>query len=111
MISTHVLDIARGAPASGVAVDLERRDGDEWTMIGGGVTDEKGRITALVPEGGGRAGTYRLTFALGDYHRDHGIAAPFFPEAQVVFDVRSEAEHFHVPLVISPFGYSTYRGA
>ena len=109
MISTHVLDVARGGPAVGITVILEMRHASEWSPIGRGTTDSHGRVAtftdaALVP------GTYRLTFDTGTYHRDHGIATPFFPEAKVTFNVRDADERYHVPLVLSPFGYSTYRG-
>jgi len=110
MITTHVLDIGNGGPAVGVAVILEVRGAHDWEPVGRGTTDERGRLTTLVGDRPIDPGTYRLTFDLGDYHRDRGIAAPFFPEAKVIFSVRDPTEHYHVPLVISPFGYSTYRG-
>jgi 5-hydroxyisourate hydrolase len=109
MISTHVLDIANGGAATGVSVILEMRTADDWKPVGRGVTDDKGRLT-LVDKRPLDPGTYRLTFDLGSYHRESGLSVPFFPEAKVIFNVRDPQEHYHVPLVISPYGYSTYRG-
>jgi 5-hydroxyisourate hydrolase len=110
MITTHVLDIANGVPAVGVSIILEIRGADDWRPVGRGTSDERGRVT-LVEARPLDPGTYRLTFDLGDYHRAQGVAAPFFPEAKVIFSVRDPAQHYHVPLVITPYGYSTYRGA
>ncbi|HUK36646.1 MAG TPA: hydroxyisourate hydrolase [Vicinamibacterales bacterium] len=108
MITTHVLDTARGTPAAGVSVLLEHRSGSEWVTVGRAVTDTNGRVTAftgapLAP------GTYRLTFDTAAYHRSIGVP-PFFPEVAVVFEAVGAAHH-HVPLLLSPYGYSTYRGA
>ena len=111
MITTHVLDIARGSPAIGVTVILEIRQASDWNPVGRGVTDASGRLTTLTDGRELSPGTYRLIFDLGAYHREHGVSAPFFPEAEVTFNVRDGSEHYHVPLLISPFGYSTYRGA
>ncbi len=110
MITTHVLDTGKGGPAAGVSVILELRMADDWRPVGRGATDRKGRLT-LVDKQPLDPGTYRLTFDLGSYHRGQGVGAPFFPEAKVIFNVRDPLEAYHVPLVISPFGYSTYRGA
>lgn len=110
MITTHVLDIAQGRPAVGVAIVLEARQANEWTPIGRGLSDAKGRLSTLTDGMTLAAGAYRLTFDLGAYHRGQGIEHPFFPEAQVAFHVHDASQHYHVPLVISPFGYSTYRG-
>lgn len=110
MITTHVLDIAQGGPAVDVAVILEVRQADDWAPVGRGCTDARGRVTTLTEGRSLTPGTYRLTFDLGSYHRAHGMAVPFFPEAKIAFNVRDTAEHYHVPLVISPFGYSAYRG-
>ena len=110
MITTHVLDLARGEAAAGVTVILEIRHASEWSPVGRGTTDDDGRLTTLTD---GRAivpGTYCLTFDIGTYHRGQAIAVPFFPEAKVTFNVRDTAAHYHVPLLLSPFGYSTYRG-
>ena len=109
MITTHVLDIAQGVPAAGVTVILEVRNVTDWSPVGRGTTDARGRLTTLT-SGPLAPGTYRLTFDVGDYHKAQGVEDPFFPEAKIMFTVRDTSEHYHVPLVLSPFGYSTYRG-
>jgi len=110
MITTHVLDTARGGPAVGMTVILEMRHASEWSPIGRGTTDDRGRVTSLTTDKELAPGTYRLTFDTGTYHRDQGVGMPFFPEAKITFSVRDPDEHYHVPLLLSPFGYSTYRG-
>jgi len=111
MITTHVLDTSRGRPAAGVTVILELRHASDWTPIARGVTDANGRLS-LPMEGRALAvGTYRLIFDTGSYERDHGVATPFFPEVTVTFNVRDPSEHHHVPLLLSTYGYSTYRGS
>jgi 5-hydroxyisourate hydrolase len=110
LITTHVLDTARGLPASGVPIVLERATGDGWELVGHGATDADGRARDLVAQGTAlSAGRYRLTFDTGAYFRGRDEAA-FYPEVAVVFTVASD-EHHHVPLLLSPFGYSTYRGS
>ena len=111
MITTHVLDTTRGRPAAGVAVILEMRQASEWSPIGRGTTDETGRLMTLTEGLRLAPGMYRLTFDTGTYHRDRGLTHPFFPEAKVTFQVFDANEHYHVPLLLSAFGYSTYRGA
>jgi 5-hydroxyisourate hydrolase len=108
MISTHVLDTALGVPAAGVEVTLDLRQGPAWTPIGRGTTDATGRIASFSSATLG-SGTYRLTFATAGYHRRAGLT-PFFPEVVVIFDVQTSG-HYHVPLLLSPYGFSTYRGA
>jgi 5-hydroxyisourate hydrolase len=110
MITTHVLDIARGGPAVGVTVILELRKASEWAPVGRGVTDEHGRLNSLT-EGLLAPGVYRLTFDVGAYHRQMGVAATFFPEVRITFNVKDPEDHFHIPLLLSPFGYTTYRGS
>ena len=110
MITTHVLDTARGEAATGVTVILEMRQASEWTPVGRGETDGKGRVTSLT-DGPIAPGLYRLTFDIGAYHRECGLAVTFFPEVKITFNVRDPDEHYHLPLLLSPFGYSTYRGA
>lgn len=103
-ISTHILDTAKGRPAAGVAVRLEiERDG-AWHVIADGVTNDDGRAR-LIEEPPSPA-TYRVMFDTGAYNADG-----FFPRVTIEFTVRGAAEHYHVPLLLSPFGYSTYRGS
>jgi 5-hydroxyisourate hydrolase len=111
MITTHVLDTSTGQPAAGVTVLLEMRLASEWSPIGRGTTDEHGRLSRLIEGPTMTPGTYCLTFDTGTYHRNQGITTPFFAEVKVTFNVRDVAEHYHVPLLLSPFGYSTYRGS
>ena len=112
-ITTHVLDLASGRPAKGMLVTLEYRSGKtRWKTLGKGKTDADGRLRNLLPEGHRlKAGTYRLHFDLAAYSRSRGKGRFFFPEASVVFIVKDTARHYHVPLLLSPFGYSTYRGS
>jgi 5-hydroxyisourate hydrolase len=101
-ITTHVLDTARGRPAAGVPVKLEFLDGTEWRLAGEGATDSDGRCRTL-----GRAlvaGEYRITF-------DTSSCSVFYPSVSVHFAVTDVAQHYHVPLLLSPYGYSTYRGS
>jgi len=110
-ITTHVLDLSRGRPASGVAVQLDLRDAQGWRRLAEGATGPDGRLVTLLPAGSPLAqGTYRLRFDTGAYFAAQGDEA-FFPEASIVFEVREPAAHYHVPLLLSPFGYSTYRGS
>jgi 5-hydroxyisourate hydrolase len=102
MITTHVLDTAQGKPAVGIAVTLSVKDAGAWREIGQGKTDLDGRLRTLTP-GWVAAGTYRLLF-------DTAARSPFYPEVSVVFQVEAGVS-YHVPLLISPFGYSTYRGS
>ena len=111
MITTHVLDLAQGTPAAGVTVVLEVRQGSEWTPLGRASTDARGRAAALTQGRPLSPGTYRLTFDIASYHREQGLNAPFFTDAQVTFNVRDTEDHYHVPLLLSPYGYSTYRGS
>lgn len=112
MISTHILDTSLGRPAANVPVVLERVDvyeGDE--LITRATTDEDGRVKELAPRDRRFvAGTYRLTFDTGSYFAMQTVEG-FYPSVAVLFTVRDPASHHHVPLLISPFGYSTYRGS
>jgi 5-hydroxyisourate hydrolase len=111
-ITTHVLDISRGSPASGVPVVLEFQSADgNWQPLGKGTTDADGRLHDLLsPEKPLAIGTYRLTFDTETYFRAHNVEG-FYPFVQVVFSILDVDEHFHVPLLLSPYGYSTYRGS
>ena len=110
-ISTHILDLSRGSPAAGVRVALEVAGaGGVWTPLASGVADGEGRVRDLLSDGAPlAAGVYRLRFATGEYWEQHAAPA-FHPHIEVVFTVADASRHHHVPLLISPFGYSTYRG-
>jgi 5-hydroxyisourate hydrolase len=109
-ITTHVLDTARGRPASGVAVALALRTGNGWTELAAAQTAADGRVANLLPARVKEPlGTYRLRFDVGPYFAAQGVTA-FFPYVEVVFQISGE-EHYHVPLLVSPFGYATYRGS
>jgi 5-hydroxyisourate hydrolase len=107
MITTHVLDTAAGKPAAGMSVVLAIHKGSEWIRMASGHTDTQGRVTKLTEGLEIGPGVYRLTFDTGTYHRD---VESFFPEVQVIFKLRAAGEQVHVPLLVSPFGYTTYRG-
>jgi 5-hydroxyisourate hydrolase len=111
-ITTHVLDTARGRPAAGVSIVLERSESDGiWQIIGQGETDADGRLRTLMPEAGSAPpGTYRLTFDVRAYFDTHGVQS-FYPTIAVTFDIPDGEAHHHVPLLVSPFGYTTYRGS
>lgn len=111
-ITTHVLDTARGRPAGGVPVTLEvRAEGGGWRELGRGATDDDGRLKTLLPPGHALSeGVYRLTFDTFVYFASHDTEG-FYTEVVVSFVVRDAAQHHHVPLLLSPFGYSTYRGS
>ncbi len=110
-ITTHVLDLSRGRAADGVPVILKRREGTDWKEIGRGTTDKDGRLKSLMPDGEPlQPGTYLLRFDTEAYFKKARIVA-FYPEVSVVFTVRLAGSHHHVPLLLSPFGYSTYRGS
>ncbi len=109
IISTHVLDTMRGAPAAGLAVALSRREPDgDWKLMGEEVTDADGRVKRL-NEDELEAGEYRLDFATRPYFERSGLSA-FYPEVSVVFSVEDSSAHVHVPLLLSAFGYTTYKG-
>jgi 5-hydroxyisourate hydrolase len=110
-ITTHILDTARGRPAAGVHVVLEFMDArDEWHVLGRGVTDEDGRLRTLLEDGKPPSpGVYRLVFDTRGYFDGHGTRA-FYPHVTVTFNV-DEGGHYHVPLLLSPFGFTTYRGS
>ena len=131
-LSTHVLDATTGRPAAGVEVRLEHRGPDGWSPAGEGQTGADGRLrlpggaaeSGFKPGGaaesgfkpGGAAesgfepGVYRITFGSGAYFQARGSSS-FYPEVTVTFDMTASGEHYHVPLLLSPFAYSTYRGS
>ena len=110
-LTTHVLDTALGRPAAGIAVTLERRESGVFIELGRGRTDRDGRCRELLAEGVPlQQAVYRLSFDSGAYFDERGVPT-FYPQVSVVFEVRDPAQHHHVPLLLSPFGYSTYRGS
>ena len=110
-ITTHILDVSKGSPARGVPVTLERQTATGWEIVGKGATDEDGRLRGLLnSEAILQTGNYRLTFDTETYYAGQQIAG-FYPQVTIAFTVRDAAQHYHVPLLLSPFGYSTYRGS
>ncbi len=110
MITTHVLDTARGRPAAGVPVSLEIAGDVGWREIGAGATDDDGRLRTLTQPGPVAAGRYRIRFDTATYFESQQLDG-FFPVVEIQFVVRDGESHYHVPLLLSPFGYSTYRGS
>jgi 5-hydroxyisourate hydrolase len=109
-ITVHVLDSSRGKPAAGLTIVLEQAEGKEWRKVATAKTDENGRIEKLLPaDKPVAAGTYRLTFDSGAYFAESKTKT-FYPQIVVIFEIDNPKEHYHVPLILSPFGYSTYRG-
>jgi 5-hydroxyisourate hydrolase len=111
-ITTHILDISTGRPASGVPVTLEFKSQSKgWEQVGAGETDADGRVGDLLDKKMVFfPGHYRITFDTGIYFAGQEIVA-FYPQVTVMFTVRDANQHYHVPLLLSPFGYSTYRGS
>ena len=110
-VSVHVLNTQTGKPSAGVKVDLEQREGDRWIRLASQSTDADGRIGAFYPEGKPfHAGEYRVTFHTGDYFRRQQQQT-FFPDVPVNFQVANTQEHYHIPLLLSQYGFSTYRGS
>ena len=109
-ITTHVLDTSVGRPAEGVPVLLEVLDGDGWRQVGSGSTDGDGRLSDLLPAERVRVAMYQLRFDTAAYFSSQGVEG-FYPEIAIRFEVTDAGAHHHVPLLLSPFGYSTYRGS
>jgi 5-hydroxyisourate hydrolase len=111
-ITSHVLDTALGRPARNLTVKLSNKhDQGEWTPLAERVTNDDGRVTDLVEADSLTSGTYCLTFETGLYLESTTARRAFYPKVDVVFEVDQEVGHYHVPLLLSPFGYSTYRGS
>ena len=110
-ISTHILDLVHGKPAADVPVRLEKQSGSgDWRLLSSARTDQDGRCLQLLPEGEDfAAGVYRLIFDTGSYFKLQKIDA-MYPVVEVTFQARAGESHFHIPLLLSPNGYTTYRG-
>lgn len=110
-ITTHVLDTSLGRPGANVKVVLEKDESDGWRRLGWGHTDEDGRLKTLLPPGTlAQPGVYRLTFDTRGYFSTSGRRT-FFPSVSLTFEITQPSEHHHVPLLLSPFGFTTYRGS
>jgi 5-hydroxyisourate hydrolase len=110
-LSTHVLDVSIGRPAASVTVALQRCDSVMWLDVSRAVTNADGRVATLVPQGGALpSGTYRIVFDVGEYFTRRGVES-FYANVAIEFIARDGAAHYHVPLLVSPYGYSTYRGS
>jgi 5-hydroxyisourate hydrolase len=109
-ITTHVLDVSTGRPATNIEVGLEVQNGDDWIELGRARTDNDGRSRGLLGATALSVGAYRLIFHTGAYFAERRIAT-LYPQVNIVFDVPDVAQHYHIPLLLSPFGYSTYRGS
>ena len=110
-ITAHVLDTSRGKPAASLAVTLERQQLDaSFTRLAQAQTDADGRVSGLLGVGALSPGVYRLTFATAAYFEAQGLPV-FYPRVEILFQVLDPSEHYHIPLLLSPYGYSTYRGS
>jgi len=109
-LSTHILDTTRGRPAADVEIVLEKRGAGGWEPAGKGKTNDDGRVGAIIDPAKLEAAVYRISFGVAAYFERIGVHA-FYPEVSIVFEVKNPAEHHHVPLLLNPFGYSTYRGS
>jgi 5-hydroxyisourate hydrolase len=109
-LSVHVLNLQDGLPSQEVVVTLEKLNGERWSLMNSGVTNAQGRIAELFPQNAKfEQGTYRVTFKTGKWFADRKLPT-FFPEIPVIFTADGSVAHYHVPLLVSQYGYSTYRG-
>ena len=109
-ITTHVLDTSVGKPAEGIAITLQQKSGDGWNTLATGITNNDGRLTNLLEADKSLSlGDYRLIFETRSYFQQKNIQT-FYPRITVEFEL-TNASHYHVPLLLNPFGYSTYRGS
>jgi len=111
-MSSHVLDTASGSPASGVRISLELLGEEEegWSLQDTRITDSDGRVTRFIPDGDLYNGTYRLQFATKEYFESQNQST-FFPYVEVVVEILDSSSHYHIPLLLSPYSYTTYRGS
>ena len=109
-ITTHILDTERGKPASGVAITLLKYDQEQWHTISSGVTNSDGRVEEWVQPFVFAGGIYQLQFATAEYFTRIGVSS-FYPQVSISFTVQNLEQHYHVPLLLSAYGYTTYRGS
>lgn len=114
-LTTHVLDAAHGCPGSSIKVELYRVEGQQLELVNSALTNSDGRVDVPLLQGEDyRSGVYQLQFGAGDYYRARGVALPepaFLDVVVLRFGIDAGQEHYHVPLLISPYSYSTYRGS
>ena len=109
-ITTHVLDTSIGRPAAGVEIVLAKKSSDQWQVLASGRTNNDGRIADWMEPDSLEVGDYRITFKTGEYFESSATDA-FYPQVQIEFKVCDPNQHYHVPLLLNPYGYSTYRGS
>jgi len=110
-ITSHILDTSRGQPAQGVLITLLQQRGDDWVVLGSASTNDDGRVSDFIGSDNVlAAGVYKLNFATSDYYKRLKTES-FYPYADVAFTISGDGQHYHVPLLLNPFGYSTYRGS
>ena len=109
-LSSHILDISKGAPAAGVPIRLEKMNpaAKSWSVVDQKITDKNGRVGDFLPEGKSNTGIYKLVFLTSDYFKKQQLES-FYPFVEIVFEIKDQS-HYHVPITLSAFGYSTYRG-
>lgn len=109
-LSSHILDVSKGMPADGVSIKLEKMNAQTkaWSMVDEKVTDKNGRISDFLPANASNPGTYRLTYLVAPYFKKNKLES-FYPFIEVVFELKGTS-HYHVPITLSAYGYSTYRG-
>lgn len=110
-ITTHVLDTAKGIPAENVPIQLESWINSEWQLLARGSTNADGRLTNLLEPGSLAKGNYRISFDVEKYFSSQNIQSFFYHVVRIEFEILNPEQHYHVPLLLSPFGYSTYRGS
>lgn len=111
LLSVHILNQQTGSPASNVNVILEQKQGGSWHILNTAKTNNDGRIQKLWPDNvNEKKGIYRVTFKTGEYFKDNNLKS-FFPEIPVEFNIEDTSQHYHIPLLLSQYGYSTYRGS
>ena len=109
-LTTHILDTTKGKPAQGVRISLHQQHEEEWKEIGLGTSNNDGRVIDLLKKDALLAlGIYKMRFETGEYFDKQGVQS-FYPVVEIIFNI-SSPEHYHIPLLISPHGYSTYRGS
>ena len=109
-LTTHILDTTKGKPAQGVRISLHQQHEEDWKEIGLGTTDNDGRVMDMLKKDALLSlGIYKMRFETGEYFDKQGIQS-FYPFVEIIFNITAQ-EHYHIPLLISPHGYSTYRGS